>query len=348
MKKYLLSLMFLFAFQLISAELIPFPKGDKWGFGDRFHTVVYPADFYSVSRFTEGVAKVEIQKGRYAFLYPVGTMKSELFIHHDSRLYKDGMVAIQNRKSKKWGFADIRLKIVVPCVYDQVGNFSDGMVWVKQNGKTGYVDREGILIIPLLYSAGKDFKNGLFPVEKDGKWGYIDKDGKVKIAFQYKSAEAFSEKRAVVSDDLKQFFFIDDTGKPLFWKKFDFCASFSEGIATVGIKAGFSSLLYGAINPEGKLVIPMECGFIYPFSEGKAVCILNDKYGYIDKTGKTVIPFEYYFAEAFYQGYARVWTSVRSITKKHGSETSMMNVLSAPVYINHKNERYICNEIKTP
>ena len=92
----------------------------------------------------------------------------------------------------------------------------------------------------------------------------------------------------------------------------------------------------------------MECGFIYPFSEGKAVCILNDKYGYIDKTGKTVIPFEYYFAEAFYQGYARVWTSVRSIMKKHGSETSTMNVLSAPVYINHKNERYICNEKKTP
>lgn len=108
MKKYLLSLMFLFAFQLISAELIPFPKGDKWGFGDRFHTVVYPADFYSVSRFTEGVAKVEIQKGRYAFLYPVGTMKSELFIHHDSRLYKDGMVAIQNRKAKN---GDLRISV---------------------------------------------------------------------------------------------------------------------------------------------------------------------------------------------------------------------------------------------
>lgn len=141
---------------------------------------------------------------------------------------------------------------------------------------------------------------------------------------------------------------LHDTGKQLFGRKFDFCASFSEGIATVGIKAGSSSLLYGAVNTEGKLVIPMECGFIYPFSEGKAVCCLNNKYGYIDKTGTAVIPFEYYFAEAFDNGYAKVWTSVRSITEKHGNVTSTMNLLSSPVYINHKNERYICTEMKTP
>ena len=348
MKKFLFALICLFAFPLISVELIPFSKGDKWGFGDRFHNIVYPANFFSVSRFTEGVAKVETQKGSYAFLYPVGTMRSELSVHHESRLFKDGMVAIQNRQSKKWGFADIRLKIAVPCIYDQAGDFSEGMAWVKKNGKTGYVNKEGELIIPLLYSAGKDFKDGLFPVEKDGRWGYIDKKGKIKIKFQYKSAEAFSEKIAVVSDDLKEFFFIDDTGKQLFGRKFDFCASFSEGVATVGIKDGLSSLLYGAINTEGKLVIPMECGFIYPFSEGKAVSCLNNKYGYIDKTGTAVIPFEYYFAEAFDNGYAKVWTSVRSITEKHGNVTSTMNVLSSPVYINHKNEKYICNEIKTP
>ena len=136
MKKFLLPLICLFAFQVISVELIPFSKGDKWGFGDRFHNIVYPAAFFTVSRFTEGVAKVETQKGSYAFLYPVGTMRSELFVHHESRLYKDGMVAIQNRQSKKWGFADIRLKIAVPCIYDQAGDFSDGMARVKQNEKS--------------------------------------------------------------------------------------------------------------------------------------------------------------------------------------------------------------------
>ena len=104
MKKFLLPLICLFAFQVISVELIPFSKGDKWGFGDRFHNIVYPAAFFSVSRFTEGVAKVETQKGSYAFLYPVGTMRSELFVHHESRLFKDGMVAIQNRQrnSPSW------------------------------------------------------------------------------------------------------------------------------------------------------------------------------------------------------------------------------------------------------
>lgn len=46
------------------------------------------------------------------------------------------MVAIQNRQSKKWGSVDILLKIAVPCIYDQAGDFSDGMARVKQNEKS--------------------------------------------------------------------------------------------------------------------------------------------------------------------------------------------------------------------
>ena len=324
---------------LFSAELIPASRHGLWGFLDEFGNIVYPAKFISVSRFSSGVAKIEIQKGKFSFLYKNGVIKSFIFIHYNTRLFSESMLAIQDKKTLKWGFADINFKIIIPCIYDNVSDFYSGVARVEKNKKSGYIDKKGEILIPLIYSSGKPAgSNGLIAVKKGNLWGYVDKENNIVIDFQFLYAESFSERIAVVSYDKKKYFFIDEKGRWLFNQKFDFCASFSEGVATVGRRCSPISFRYGVIDNFGKIIIPIENDFIYPFSEGKAVYGINGKYGYIDKKFHLVIPLEYEFAESFQNGFACVWTSSEKKILRPGITR---NELKNPIYINHKNYKFI-------
>ena len=325
--------------QLFSVELIPASRHNMWGYLDEFGNIVYPANFISASRFSSGIAKIELKKGIFSFLYMNGTIKSFVFDLYNTRLFRESNLAIQDKKTLKWGFADINLNIIVPCIYDSVNDFCNGFALVQKNKKFGYIDFSGKMVIPLDYSSGKNMgNNGLIAVKKEKFWGFINKENKIIIDFKFLDAESFSEDVAVVSYDKKKYFFIDERGYSLFNQKFDFCASFSEGVATVGTRLSTTSLRYGLIDKFGKIIVPVENAFIYPFSEGKAVYGVNGKYGYIDKNFHLVIPLEYEFAESFQNGFARVWT----FSEKRKVRTGITCAeLKNPIYINHKNCKFI-------
>jgi hypothetical protein len=50
---------------------------------------------------------------------------------------------IPYRKGDKWGFCDRNKKIVIPCKYDCVFSFREGLACVQLNGKCGFIDKEG-------------------------------------------------------------------------------------------------------------------------------------------------------------------------------------------------------------
>ena len=53
-------------------------------------------------------------------------------------------------------------------------------VWDNQ----GMLDLKGKMMIPCKYQSVSIFSEGLSAVEKDGKWGYVDKNGKEVIFFK--------------------------------------------------------------------------------------------------------------------------------------------------------------------
>ena len=60
--------------------------------------------------------------------------------------------------------------------YDYVGKFSsNGLAYVKLNGKYGFIDQTGKIIIPLKYDYVGDFFDRLAYVELNGKYGFINK-----------------------------------------------------------------------------------------------------------------------------------------------------------------------------
>ena len=68
-------------------------------------------------------------------------------------LQKDPFL-IPYRKGDKWGFCDRDKKIVIPCKYGMVRQFSAGLAGVKDySGKWGFVDIVGEEIIPCIYKS---------------------------------------------------------------------------------------------------------------------------------------------------------------------------------------------------
>ena len=173
------------------------------------------------------------------------------------------------------GFIDHTGKIVIPLCFDKVGSFSEGLARFERDGNWGYIDPTGAVVIEPKFPWAKDFQEGLAKVQVtgqslgyDGRWGFIDKIGKIVIAPDYETVIGGGHSN-IGSDD--------DDGE-----------SFQEGLALVTAKhkSGF-------IDKSGKIVIPIQFAYAYPFSEGLAAAAISDEpnslWGFIDKTGKWAI-----------------------------------------------------------
>jgi hypothetical protein len=112
----------------------------------------------------------------------------------------------------KYGFVDETDKVVIPCKYDFVSYFSEGLAMVRLNGKAGFIDKIGKEVITLKYDNAWSFSEGMALVKLKSKCGFIDKTGKEVIPLKYDDAWSFSEGLSVVERSNK-YGLIDKTGK---------------------------------------------------------------------------------------------------------------------------------------
>lgn len=100
------------------------------------------------------------------------------------------------KEGAKFGYIDESLRLVVPAVYDEARDFSEGLAAVKKDGEWGYVNTDGIAVIPFSFdsckaadASGKDiafaFRRGLAPACKNGKFGIINSRGETTEPFVY-------------------------------------------------------------------------------------------------------------------------------------------------------------------
>lgn len=207
------------------------------------------------------------------------------------------------------GAVEYTVAEVIPCQYDEVYEFSEGLALTRVDGRWSYIDQVGKTVTDCGYDYKYcfSFSEGLAVVCRDdgmyGKWGYIDKTGQEVIPCRYDVAQPFSEGLARVQSDWKEGF-VDRTGKEVVPCQYSQAWDFSEGLAPV-----YLGERWGYIDQTGTVVLT--CGDrISPgsFSEGLAVVEYNgDRKGYIDKTGEVVIPIVYKGAVDFSEGLARAW-----------------------------------------
>jgi hypothetical protein len=231
----------------------------------------------------------------------------------------------------KWGYIDTKGNEVVPCKYDDIGEFSEGLAAVKEGDKWRYVDKTGKTILKLdkKYQTVNEFSEGLAHVGYD----FIDKTGKVVISltdkdgsFIYHGARAFHNGRAAVTTSIVhkgEWGFIDSTGTEVIPCKYAKVTDFADGRALVE-KAERSRDQYGnssaytnktIIDRDGNAVVKVNMYNLGEFSpEGWALhksftlTARIDQVYFVNADGKVLYSDdnEYSDANSFSEGLASV------------------------------------------
>lgn len=155
---------------------------DKRGLMDSTGKIIVPCEYSMlIESFNEyGMAKVT-KAGRVGFVNRKGKEVIQCKFQNVG-VYSEGL--LNARLNDKWGYIDTTGKTIISHKYDIGISFQEGLarVAIKKNYDWffGFIDKDGNEVIPLIYSNAKDFTNGYAEVMLDGKWFKIDKTGKKK------------------------------------------------------------------------------------------------------------------------------------------------------------------------
>lgn len=142
--------------------------------------------------------------------------------YEDVRDFSEGLAGI--KKGGKWGFIDKDGNEVIPCNFDQVGNFSEGIVAVgKRNGIDstiwGFIDRNGNEVVPYKYcKQPQDFHHGLTMVCRGAnRYGFVNRYGNevIPLKYQHCSNKSISEGLLVLSRE-DRWRFVDENGQEIY------------------------------------------------------------------------------------------------------------------------------------
>ncbi|MDR1594967.1 MAG: WG repeat-containing protein [Prevotellaceae bacterium] len=198
----------------------------------------------------------------------------------------------------KYGLIDKTGKTALPLIYDDIFNFSHGIIEVRSGNKHGYFDRQLKEILPLTEKYWinvllDNINDRPIPVKnvKTERWGYIDWAGKEIIPCKYDMAFSFYDtdfaEVRMESFSKEKSGFIDKTGNeiiPCIYDRFDYISKLSE----VGVCAKRNGK-YGVIDKTGNVIIDIKYDDdIIPSKQMQVK--LNGKYGLIDSVGNEILP----------------------------------------------------------
>jgi hypothetical protein len=163
-----------------SEGLIPMRRRNKVGYVDLTGKFVIQPQFLNVGAFSEGLARVEIRKGKYesrlAFIDHTGEIVIDTDINTDADFernstnfsegwagFSEGLNPNVLKAGETWGFLDRTGRVVLETPYFYAGSFREGLatVYDSETNKRGSIDKTGALIIPLEYDSVGEFSEGL-------------------------------------------------------------------------------------------------------------------------------------------------------------------------------------------
>jgi hypothetical protein len=199
----------------------------KTGYIDRDGTWVIPPTWDGGDDFNGNMALVSRNIG-----YKNGVISESVFIDRSgselwtlnswfiTRFQEDVLViAVKDAKPNhdRYGIVGRDGRRLTEQTFEQISGFSEGVSWVKIDGKYEFIDKTGKLVIPARFEWSGDFSEGLAGAGEGGnRLGYIDRKGKFIIPPRFEWVGEFKNGFALVAEGNKTGY-IDKTGKYI-WK----------------------------------------------------------------------------------------------------------------------------------
>lgn len=226
--------------------------------------------------------------------------------------FYEGLAKIQDTETGKFGFVNTKGQIAIPCMFDEVDNFSEGMCCVykfdqpsrhkyDQSKHFGYINKKGEVVIPISYDSSdgrsviwsRDFEDGYVDIYIRGtdsipqQATLIGKDGNPLPGFSwYTEINRFEEGFALYREN-KYYGYLNRDGSIAIKPTFEIAMDFKNGYACVG-KTINGEDKWGCINTDGVLIIPYIYDDIFEFENGIALVQKDNKVGLIDVYGNSI------------------------------------------------------------
>lgn len=180
--------------------------------------------------------------------------------------FKNGMCAVQDPNTEKYGFINLKGNLTVPCSFTYVQPFTeDGYAWLEE---------------------GDQYNKKYFFVDKSGK--------KFPVVKNQRLSNPSILKMYRINTGEKLIEFYDKTGRLVMKTSRKVTGDYSDGLIKVDSSFQMAGDKVGFIDIHNKLVIPYKFkGRVMDFHEGLAYYepTVRDEYmyAYMDKTGNPVI-----------------------------------------------------------
>lgn len=259
--------------------IAPALSNGKWGFIDTTGKWLLAPAFDKVQAGRDGRFGVEVDK-RWGYLNTSGTMV--VAPRYDAvKPFSGGMAAV--KKNGKWGYVSPSGKVLDEHLYVFAGQSFDGYRLVMvEDGELLLIDAR-VVSLPeesfyghSISEAGSFAENGWAPIRTAVGWYFTSVNGGIKPDEPLQQVRPFSENLAAVSEDGRNWGFIDIRGSFVIPARYEAAREFSQGVAPVKIKGK-----WGLVGRDGKLALPARYDDIYSVREGWAVFRNGNRRGFL-------------------------------------------------------------------
>ena len=243
-------------------------------------------DIELVYQFINGMAVVHTSDGKYGVISKSGKYIIPAIYNITARDGNMGFIVEDSLGNR--GYINTDGECVVPCKYDAVTGFHDGLMMVATSNKCGYVDTTGTFVIDTIYDDARSFGNGLARVKIDSRWVFINKRGRVVDKLQYDEIlTGFSCNRAFVKNG-DAIELINRKGEKIATLEADSVCGYEEDFATFK-----GNGRWGVLDTMGTATIAPKYDELSSMVNGLARFSENGKWGAIDSTGNVMIKAAY-------------------------------------------------------
>jgi hypothetical protein len=325
---------FTFILQLngLSAQtpaLIPYRKGDKWGFVNQDFKIIIPCYYEETKPFLNDLAEVK-KNGKWGLI----DRKGQSFLPCEYDLiyasHKNGPLVVclggdQAGHRGKWGFVKKYEGQVIDLPYDLIRESGiENLLAVKKGNVWGVINLQGQIILPIQYTISEEEEKEAFAeinaqsidnqaftypklkfihntakVKYNGKWGLLNQYGNPLIPFEYEKLGTLNEGLINAQKGGKWGYLnlSNQTVIPFQWAE---AFPFQNEVALVNTSLSALNPDYQVINKSSEIIfkIPTDYKILDPsFSQGLLRVKIKEKYHFLDKKGQ--LQGEFDFVEKF-------------------------------------------------
>jgi len=266
-------------------------RNGKWGYINREAVEVLPCIYEHAEPFYDvHLTLVQLNKKQFC-IDTLGVKQDSCILRPKWERKNYGIV----KQNKRYGRTTMDGIVITPVIYQMIRSEpKEAFIRIYKNNKQGII-RDTTFIVPCEYDKINSFYKelGLAITVKNDKYGAIDTAFKVVIPNTYERLVIDPSHHLIFVKNGK-YGMMDATEKNIIQPDYDNLYGFNQIHYSTGsnelsmVKKGD---LYGYINLQGKVVIPIEHEWLYYQVHNDLVAFRkNGRLGYLNTRGKVVIP----------------------------------------------------------